>query len=100
MSAHNEIEGVTADPLKGSAIQTCSICSKTISNAMFAPYCSLKCAKVGTSRRYELLRCFLDFEAKYITPPKKVDVVVTMADSSETKSSVVPKEQKKPKKWK
>lgn len=95
MSANNEIEGVTTNPLEGSTVQTCSICSKSISNAMFAPYCSLKCAKKGTSRRYELLRCFLDFEAKYITP-KKVDVAA--AESVETKSSVVPKEQKKSKK--
>ena len=98
MSANNEIEGVTTNPLEGSTVQTCSICSKSISNAMFAPYCSLKCAKKGTSIRYELLRCFLDFEAKYITPPKKVDVAVAAAESAETKSSVVPKEQKKSKK--
>ena len=91
MSANKDNEGMTTNPLEGSAVQKCRICSEPISNTMFAPYCSLKCAKTGTSKRYELLRCFFDFEAKYINPRKKVD-------AAKSKKLAAKKERKKLKK--
>ena len=51
--------------------QKCLLCSKPMTSDLFTPYCSLKCAKEGTKRRYSLLSTFIDFESKYIDPPKK-----------------------------
>ena len=97
MSFPIDKEGETRESSAPVALQRCNICMKEASNGVFAPYCSYKCAREGTNRRYELLRTFIDFETKYIQPPK-VESSVPTSDVADMSSASASKESKKPKK--
>ena len=97
MSFPIDKEGETAKSSAPVALQRCNICMKEVSNGVFAPYCSYRCAREGTNRRYELLRTFIDFETKYILPPKKVESSVPASDVPDESSVPASKESKKPK---
>lgn len=79
-------------------VRNCLYCKNTITNPIFAPYCSLGCAKSGTQKRYALLRNFINFESKYINPPKKPDKpqsTVVKGDKTEDNEKKDSKKQKK-----
>ena len=76
----------------------CILCSKSLPNDTYAPYCSLKCAKSGVSRRYGLLRTFIDFETKYINKVTRVEPPPLEPEAVEGTSDTSGEKQKKSKK--
>ena len=78
--------------------RNCLYCGKSYTDLLFAPYCSMKCAKTGIQKRYTLLRTFIDFEEKYINPPKKQETPLVI-DSTPSKkgeeSNPISKQEKK-----
>lgn len=79
------------------AQRRCVLCSKPVVSDLFTPYCSLKCAREGVRRRYSLLSTFIDFESKYINPPKKGTVAPKSVQALDDASGAV---EEKPKKLK
>ena len=78
--------------------RNCLYCGKSYTDLLFAPYCSMKCAKTGIQKRYTLLRTFIDFEEKYIYPPKKQEtplVTDSKLSNKEDESNPVNKKEKK-----
>lgn len=78
--------------------RNCLYCGKSYTDLLFAPYCSMKCAKTGIQKRYTLLRTFIDFEEKYINPPKKQEtplVTDSKLSNKEDESNPVNKKEKK-----
>ena len=78
--------------------RNCLYCGKSYTDLLFAPYCSMKCAKTGIQKRYTLLRTFIDFEEKYINPPKKQEtplVTDSKLSNKADESNPVNKKEKK-----
>lgn len=86
------------DSNSSSQSRNCLYCGKSYTDLLFAPYCSMKCAKTGIQKRYTLLRTFIDFEEKYINPPKKQEtplVTDSKLSNKEDESNPVNKKEKK-----
>ena len=100
MSVPKDNEGRTMGDLETEALvttQNCALCSKPITDSVFSPFCSLTCAKSGTSRRYNLLLTFLDFETKYILPPRKEEAAKSSTKQEKSSENVSTKEPEEPK---
>ena len=100
MSVQKDNEGRRVGDLETSAsatTQCCALCSNPITDAVFSPFCSMKCARSGTSRRYDLLLTFLDFETKYILPPQKVEASKSVSKQEKLSEDIASKEPEKPK---
>ena len=100
MSVQKDNEGRRMGDLETSApatTQHCVLCSNPITNAVFSPFCSMKCARSGTSRRYNLLLTFLDFETKYILPPQKEEAAKSSSKQEKSSEDISIKEPEKPK---
>lgn len=99
MSFPIDKEGETRESSAPVALQRCNICMKEVSNGVFAPYCSYKCAREELNQGdTNYFRTFIDFETKYIQPPKKVESSVPTSDVADMSSASASKESKKPKK--
>ena len=100
MSVQKDNEGRRMGDLETSAsatTQRCALCSNPITDAVISPFCSMKCARSGTSRRYDLLLTFLDFETKYILPPRKEEAAKSSTKQEKSSENVSTKEPEEPK---
>ena len=90
--------GTVLSPPATTSSAQCVMCSNTLQNDLFLPYCSLSCARAGVSKRYGLLRVFIDFESKYVNPPKRVKKPLDAPSKQAEGTEATEEKHKKPKK--